>query len=153
MAVRGRSMTYVALVLAAALIGCGDGSAQDSSTTTTHTTTSTPPASCTSDLSADPAPASDEIFIEIAAPRDDQVFDDRSVRFEGITQPGATVMAGQFQDVSEDGTWCFDLLLGPEPGPLTARFTAVDESGNEATDTVQVFYQPPVVTTTSEPSL
>jgi hypothetical protein len=145
-------MIFVALVLVAALAGCGGDTTQD--TSTTISTTSTSPASCTSALPADPAPPGDEIFIEIEAPRDGQVFKDRLVRFEGTTQPGATVTAGQFQDVSEDGTWCFDLLLNSEPGaPLTARFTAEDAAGNQETDTVRVIYDPPVVTTTSEPSL
>jgi hypothetical protein len=144
-------MTYVALVLAAALIGCGDGSAQDSSTTTSRATTTTTSGPCIATFAPE-SPTGDEIFIEVESPQDGAEIEQATARFEGRTLPGATVVTGQQRVVSENGTWCLEVPIGPTSGERRVVLTAVDEAGDEATETVQVFYRPPVVTTSSEPS-
>lgn len=151
-AVGGRSVTCIALVLTAALVACGDDSVQDTTTSTSTQPTSTTAVSCEATVQP-PVVDDDEIFINIDVPQDGQEFTDRRVRFEGTTQPGAIVRAGQFQDFADDGTWCFDLTLQVDAGPQPVLFTAQDAAGTQDSDTVEVIYiPPPSTTTTSEPS-
>jgi hypothetical protein len=80
--------------------------------------------------------------IEILYPENGQVFEKREVVFEGITEPGARVYAGDREaDVSEEGGWRIVLVL--EKGENLVTITAVDASENHATDTVTVVYRAP----------
>jgi hypothetical protein len=72
--------------------------------------------------------------------------EEKAVEFGGVTEPGATVLAGPYQaQVDDDGTWRIVLILSP--GPNEARFVARDAAGNEAVALITVFYVPPVATT------
>ena len=67
---------------------------------------------------------------------------EKSLRFEGTTEPGAVVAAGPyFAEVSDDGQWSIVLLLNP--GGNLATFTATDAAGNVAEASVSVSYDPP----------
>lgn len=86
-------------------------------------------------------------LISITFPQPGFVSATKTIRFEGVTEPGATVSAGRYEaDVASDGTWAITLVLGE--GETTARFTATDAAGNTATASVVVGYQP---TTTTKP--
>lgn len=64
--------------------------------------------------------------------------------FEGKTEPGAHVYAGELQaDVADDGTW--RIVLGLEKGWNLVYFKAFDESGNWSSASVEVYYEPPKV--------
>lgn len=80
--------------------------------------------------------------IEILYPEDGQHFEKSKIAFEGVTEPGARVYAGDYEaDVDEEGNWRIVLILWE--GGNTATLTAVDESGNEASASVHVYYDPP----------
>lgn len=80
--------------------------------------------------------------IEILHPGDGQVFEAKEVAFEGVTEPGARVLAGPYEaEVAADGTWRIVLWLSK--GTNLATLKAVDAAGNHATDSVSVTYQPP----------
>jgi hypothetical protein len=80
--------------------------------------------------------------MEILWPSNGQSFDHKEVVFEGRTEPGARVFAGEFQaDVRGDGSWRIVLWLNP--GKNVATLTAVDEAGNEASDSVTVIFDKP----------
>jgi len=79
--------------------------------------------------------------IEILHPEDGQVFHEKTITFEGKTEPGAKVTAGRYEaDVNEDGHWKIRLVLSE--GRNLARFTATDAAGNSADATVTVVYEP-----------
>ncbi len=124
------------------------------------TTTATPPTSVTS-TTATTAPSTTTTTLDllppmlaVTAPADGSVLTEKVVRFEGITEPGATVKAGPYEaDVDAEGNWSLVLVLSP--GDNLARFTAVDAAGNEAEATVTVRYEPPApetTTTTTKPA-
>jgi len=95
-------------------------------TTTTTTTTTLPP---------DTEPP----IIVITFPESRQRFTEKNVTFEGTTEPGATVMAGDYAaDVDREGHWQIRLVLSP--GRNRATFTATDAAGNTAQASVVVFY-------------
>ncbi len=86
-------------------------------------------------------------IIEILSPVDGQVFEEETITFSGITEPGASVLAGPYRaTVESDGSWSIKLVLSE--GENRAVFTAVDAAGNQATAVVTPIYQPPVTTTT-----
>jgi hypothetical protein len=82
----------------------------------------------------------------ISSPAEGAELADRSIRFAGITEPGARVVAGPYQaTVDSEGGWYIDLVLSE--GANTARFRAVDAYGNETTATVTVYLSSPATTT------
>lgn len=85
-----------------------------------------------------------ETWIEVLAPHDGQVFEDKSVVFEGRAEPGASVHAGRYQaDVSGEGEWRIVLLLSP--GSQGVEFKALDSAANRAFDSVTVVLESPKV--------
>lgn len=88
-------------------------------------------------------PHDDETWIEILYPAPEQIFGERTVVFEGETEPGAKVTAGHYEaTVNDHGGWRIVLVLTHE-GANRATFTATDPAGNTATDSIVVFYEPP----------
>ncbi len=92
-------------------------------------------------------------IIEILSPENGQVFEEKTITFTGLTEPGADVFAGPYQaTVGPDGSWSIKLVLSE--GENRAVFRAVDEAGNEATAAVTAVYQPPTPPTTKpEPEI
>jgi hypothetical protein len=83
----------------------------------------------------------------ITAPADGDRLKETAVAFVGMTEPGATVMAGPYEaTVKEDGTWSIVLILSE--GGNKASFTATDEAGNSSEASIVVYYDPPTTTTT-----
>jgi len=79
----------------------------------------------------------------ILYPENGQHFEKKEVAFEGKTEPGASVFAGKYEaDVDAEGNWRIVLILTHE-GVNKAKFTAHDEAGNEATASVEVYYDGP----------
>ena len=67
---------------------------------------------------------------------------EKSLRFEGTTEPGAVVAAGPYlAEVSEDGHWSIVLLLNS--GGNLASFTSTDAVGNVSEASVSVVYEVP----------
>ncbi|MGH8948812.1 MAG: hypothetical protein ACRDXF_08130 [Acidimicrobiia bacterium] len=91
-------------------------------------------------------------MIKIVSPADGAVIRNPNQRFEGRVEPGATVFVGQEEVPVVDGTWCVVLFMGKVPTTVPVEFRAQDQSGNVDSDTVRVIYEPPQITTTSEPS-
>jgi hypothetical protein len=78
----------------------------------------------------------------ILHPVEGQVFERKEVAFEGITEPGARVFAGDYEaDVDLEGNWRIVLILSPGGNHATLR--AVDQAGNVSEASVSVFYQAP----------
>jgi hypothetical protein len=78
----------------------------------------------------------------ILHPVEGQVFERKEVAFEGITEPGARVFAGDYEaDVDQEGNWRIVLILSPGGNHATLR--AVDRAGNVSEASVSVFYQAP----------
>ena len=68
---------------------------------------------------------------------------EKSLRFEGTTEPGAVVASGPYlAEVSEDGHWSIVLLLNS--GGNLASFTSTDAAGNVSEASVSVVYEAPV---------
>ncbi|HEY5650950.1 MAG TPA: hypothetical protein VIW46_05840 [Acidimicrobiia bacterium] len=89
-------------------------------------------------------------IIEILSPTDGQVFEEKTIAFSGITEPGARVLAGPYEaTVTDDGSWSIKLVLSE--GENRAVFTAIDAAGNEAIAVVTPIYQPPTPVTTTKP--
>lgn len=117
------------------------------STTSGEVTTTTQPTT-TSTLDVLPP------MLAVTFPSEGQVFTEKVVRFEGVTEPGAKVTAGPYEaEVDAAGEWSIVLVLSP--GDNLARFTAVDAAGNVAEAVVSVRYEVPVdeptTTTTTTP--
>jgi hypothetical protein len=82
----------------------------------------------------DTAPA-----LSITFPENGALVAEKSLRFEGTTEPGAVVAVGPYlADVDETGRWSIVLLLNP--GGNLASFTATDPAGNAAEASVSVTY-------------
>jgi hypothetical protein len=80
--------------------------------------------------------------IAITSPRDGQRVETDTIRFEGTTEPGATVVAGRWAaDVDARGNWAIKLVL--VEGANRASFTATDAAGNSASASIVVHYEPP----------
>ncbi len=76
----------------------------------------------------------------ITIPENGAKVTEKSLRFEGTTEPGAVVAAGPYQaDVDQEGRWSIVLLLNP--GGNLASFTATDPAGNTAEASVSVTYE------------
>lgn len=116
-------------------------------TTTTEVTTTTTTGTVAPVLPAQTTPtnvAVDETApaLSITFPENGAVVAEKSLRFEGTTEPGAVVAAGPYlADVRNDGYWSIVLLLN-EGGNL-ASFTSTDAAGNAAEASLSVTYQPP----------
>lgn len=79
---------------------------------------------------------------QILHPVNGQVFETKEVVFEGITEPGARVFAGQYEaDVNDDGGWRIVLILSP--GSNHATLKAKDAAGNITEASVAVTYVVP----------
>lgn len=79
----------------------------------------------------------------ILHPEDGQHFETREVVFEGKTEPGARVFAGNYEaDVDEVGNWRIVLLLTND-GWNKATLSAKDSSGNQSTASVKAYYEAP----------
>ncbi len=84
----------------------------------------------------------------VTSPENGASSEEKVIEFSGTTEPGAKVYAGRYEaEVDEMGNWHIVLVLSE--GWNTARFTAVDAAGNEATATVKVEYTPPATITTT----
>lgn len=104
-----------------------------------RTTTTTEPPTTTSTTVAVDDVAPDLV---ITYPENGAVLAEESIRFEGMTEPGAIVQTGPYQaEVDEDGHWAIVLLLNP--GGNLAKFTAVDAAGNSSVASVSVTYEVP----------
>ncbi len=167
-AVSGAALAVAVLVSLNGLLNT-EVVAGDSSTETTvpitATTVTAPPTTeptplvpvepPTTQTTAEPATTttSDTIApnIEILSPEDGQIFEEKTITFSGITEPGARVLAGPYEaTVDEEGSWSIKLILSE--GENRAVFTAIDAAGNEAVAVVTPVYQPPApVTTTTKP--
>ena len=80
--------------------------------------------------------------IAVTSPKAGATLGEKIIRFEGTTEPGATVAAGKYEaDVDGAGNWGITLVLSP--GGNRARFTATDSAGNAATASITVYYEPP----------
>ena len=73
--------------------------------------------------------------IQILHPEEGQVFETKKVVFEGTTEPGARVFAGEYEaDVDDAGNWRIVLFLSPGSNQATLR--AKDAAGIEDCPTV-----------------
>jgi hypothetical protein len=109
--------------------------------------TTLPPAEPTTTVAQDTTPPA----IEILRPEDGAVLEEKTVRFSGTTEPGASVHAGPYAaDVNASGEWSLTLVLAKGSNRVT--FQAEDAAGNVATAVVTVGYQPepPPTTSTTE---
>ena len=70
------------------------------------------------------------------------------VEFRGTTEPGASVSSGPFQaTTNEDGSWTIKLVVSD--GYNSTVLTATDSAGNETSERIVVFYDPPAPTTST----
>jgi len=85
------------------------------------------------------APDTTPPVLEITSPAPDSHFETQIVTFSGITEPGATVVAGgKFAaDVGGEGRWTIDLVIFA--GKNGAKFVATDEAGNETSASIAVW--------------
>jgi hypothetical protein len=105
---------------------------QTTTTTKPETTTTSEPKNTTTVPVDTSAPG-----IVIASPSEGQVFEQKEVVFEGTTEPGARVFAGEFEaTVAADGTWSIVLWLSP--GQNVATLKAIDAAGNISRASVTV---------------
>lgn len=111
-------------------------------TTMTSTTVTAEVAPPTTEADTTPPP------LAITTPKPDERFESDVLEFRGTTEPGATVVAGQYQaTVDGEGNWSIVLILSP--GANGARFVATDAAGNQAAAGVTVHYDVPETTTTT----
>ncbi len=113
----------------------------ETTTTTTTTTTEAPTTTTVADTTPPP--------LTIVSPKNDEHFEIDVIEFNGITEPGATVFAGQYEaNVDSAGNWSIVLILSP--GANGARFVATDAAGNQTEARVTVHYDVPETTTTTK---
>lgn len=78
----------------------------------------------------------------ITFPENGQHFSEKRIAFEGKTEPGASVFAGEYQaDVDEEGNWRIILILSK--GGNLATFKSFDAAGNYSTASVKAYYDAP----------
>jgi hypothetical protein len=93
------------------------------------------------------APDTEPPLLEITSPEEGAEFEEKTITFAGVTEPGARVFAGKYEaDVDTEGNWHIVLKLGD--GKTVARFVARDAAGNESEASVTVYYLTPTTTTT-----
>jgi hypothetical protein len=74
----------------------------------------------------------------ILFPENDQHFDDKTVAFEGETEPGARVFGNAYEaEVDASGNWRLVLILSP--GGNTVKFKAKDAAGNITEKSIKVY--------------
>jgi len=106
-------------------------------TTTSATTPVTLPPATAPAVADNTAPS-----LAITFPENGARVTEKSLRFEGTTEPGAVVAAGPYlAEVSADGHWSIVLLLNA--GGNLAAFTSTDAAGNVAEASVSVIYEAP----------
>lgn len=77
--------------------------------------------------------------LKITSPQDGAEVDDEFVLFRGVTEPGATVAAGDWKaEVNREGEWAIKLRLNP--GRNRATFVATDPAGNKTEASITVVY-------------
>ncbi len=87
--------------------------------------------------------------IVILHPTEGQVFEQTKVAYEGTTEPGARVFAGDYEaEVDADGGFRIVLILGE--GANTTRLVAKDAAGNTSSATVTAIYEPPASETSKQ---
>jgi len=92
----------------------------------------------------------DPPMLDVTAPVAGSHHQTATIRFEGTSEPGASVFAGRYAaDVAENGDWAIVLVLSP--GPNRAVFTATDEAGNVSTAEITVHLDEQPTTTTTKP--
>lgn len=134
-----------------------DSTTTTSVATTTAPTTTTTPAPTTT-VYVVPAPSTvgtvgadtEPPLLEITSPEDGAEFREKTLTFEGVTEPGARVFAGEHEaEVDAAGEWHIVLVLSE--GSNVARFVARDAAGNESQAAVTVHYvfEKSVTTTTT----
>lgn len=80
----------------------------------------------------------------ILSPQPDSRLDDSYVLVKGLSEPGATVTAGDLHvEVDPDGQWRAGLILSE--GSNVATFTAKDAEGNSFSQSLVLHYEKPVV--------
>lgn len=80
--------------------------------------------------------------LEVLSPADGATVESSKVTFSGTTEPGATVVVGDWEaTVDDDGRW--SILLIAAKGLNTVTFAATDPAGNTTTRTSSVRYEPP----------
>lgn len=80
--------------------------------------------------------------LAITSPEEGAVFDHKTIRFRGTTEPGAKVTAGTYKaEVDDQGNWSIVLILFE--GRNRARFKATDAAGNESTASITVYFEKP----------
>jgi hypothetical protein len=105
---------------------------------------------------ATPAPATTAAdttppAIVVTSPDDGETVTDSVVEFAGTSEPGAGVVSGPFAaTVDSNGDWTIKLVVAI--GYNSTVFTAIDGAGNEASQRIVVYYEPPAPTTTRAPS-
>ncbi len=79
-------------------------------------------------------------YLRVWSPEDGAVVNERTIRFEGIADLAADlVAAGRYPvEIQPHGAW--SIVLALEPGRNEATFTATDAAGNEAVRRVAVTY-------------
>ena len=109
----------------------------------TTTTTTTLPAVAPTETTAATTPVDKTPpDLAITYPENGAKVTEKSLQFEGTTEPGAVVAAGPYlADVGEDGHWSIVLLLNP--GGNLASFTSTDAAGNVSEAKVSVTYEAP----------
>lgn len=79
-------------------------------------------------------------YLVILHPEDGQHFTEKKLAFEGRTEPGARVYAGEYEaDVDEEGNFRIVLILTHD-GANKATLKAIDPAGNESTASVTAYY-------------
>jgi hypothetical protein len=109
------------------------------STTTPSTTAAPRTAAASPTAAADREPPQ----LVITSPEEGATLTEPEVRFEGHTEPGASVVVWDrwVATVAADGSWSIVLIL--DPGTNVARITATDGVGNTSVAERIVRYDPP----------
>jgi Glucodextranase, domain B len=81
--------------------------------------------------------------LSITSPKPNEHFEEKVVTFSGVTEPGATVVAGGKWEasVNAEGGWSISLVLSP--GANGASFVATDGAGNTSSARITVYYDAP----------
>jgi hypothetical protein len=91
---------------------------------------------------AEPKPDRTPPKLEITHPEPGAHLSEKALEFKGVTEPGASVRAGDYRaHVDRKGHWSILLVLSP--GGNRARFTAKDRAGNQAHESITVYLDVP----------
>ncbi|MDH3398403.1 MAG: hypothetical protein OEM81_11320 [Acidimicrobiia bacterium] len=76
--------------------------------------------------------------LAVTSPTEGAHFGEKTLKYAGVTEPGARVFAGEWEaDVFDSGEWHIVLVLSP--GKNVTTFTAKDKAGNKASATVTAY--------------